>query len=126
MTNDELKQIAEDFTRGLLDSRTSDRMCLAVCMPLQGFLSFFGIETRIIEWDLEGRGEHFTLRLKDGNILDPTADQLTAPDNDTPMPAVYIGPAPRWYGRIVTTLPQDGCLLLTEYERQLLGNAVDL
>lgn len=64
-------------------------MCFAVCAPLQGLLSASGIET-----ELEGINfpevNHYFLRLPDGRILDPTADQFG-------LEPVYLGPMPLQY-----------------------------
>jgi hypothetical protein len=95
-----LRQIALDFRKGLLGDRTSASMCFIVCAPLQSYLAQLGIITGLLECyirDKEGNGHHhYFLLLQDGNILDPTADQFTRPD-DSPMPEVYIGELPAWY-----------------------------
>ena len=73
-------------------------MCLAVCAPLQGFLSLAGIDTTIVEAHF-AETNHVWLQLPDGRILDPTADQFG-------LDVVYIGPLPLSYStrqaRLVT------------------------
>jgi len=53
-----------------------------------------GYETTLIEGDF-GLTNHYWLRLTDGRIVDPTADQFSRPDRR--MPKIYIGPKPEWY-----------------------------
>lgn len=89
MTDKRLTRIAEDFRDGLLNGRHSRLMCFAVCAPLQSLLSISGIETELVEVEFPGIN-HFYLRLLDGRILDPTADQFD-------LPAVYLGPVPEKY-----------------------------
>ena len=63
-------------------------MCAVVCYPLSGYLSMIGIEAAIEEVDLQ-YSNHVFLRLADGRILDPTADQFNGPK-------VYLGVG-EWY-----------------------------
>jgi hypothetical protein len=91
----ELREIVTGFRGGVIGKRSSDRMCLAVCAPLQGLLSAFGYETELVEGDFE-HTNHYWLRLPDGRIIDPTADQFTTPTGAR-MPKVYIGELPEWY-----------------------------
>ena len=91
--------IALGFRRGLLGKGTSDDMCFIVCPPLQGYLSFLGYETELVEGYINDTNHHFWLRLPDGRIIDPTADQFMTPARE-PMPKVYIGPLPQWYRQI--------------------------
>ena len=95
MSDRELCKIASGVRRGILGKQSSDRMCLAVCLPLQGYLSFFcRLETELVEGDFD-HINHYWLKLPDGRILDPTADQFSTPER--PMPKVYLGPLPDWY-----------------------------
>jgi hypothetical protein len=88
MTDQELIEIATDFRAGILGSRPSTDMCFAVSAPLQGFLSaLYGIQTELEEVDF-GDTNHVWLRLGDGRVLDPTADQFG-------KSAVYLGEAYR-------------------------------
>ena len=90
-----LKNIARDFTKGLLDNKTSNRMCLAVCMPLASYLNLYGYNCKITEGKVNGL-EHFWITLPDNTIIDATADQFKKLDG-TPMPKVYVGSKPEWY-----------------------------
>lgn len=89
MTDKELKRIAAQFRDGILEGKSSAAMCFAICAPLQSFLSCGGFETELIEADFEDTN-HFWLRLPDGRILDPTADQFG-------LSPVYLGRLPTTY-----------------------------
>lgn len=94
MRSRELISIARQFRRGILGTRPSADMCMVVAAPLQGFLAaVYGIETVLVEVDF-GTTNHVYLRLPDGRILDPTADQFPG------MPDVYLGPWPELYERM--------------------------
>lgn len=91
MTDAELIQIASDFREGILDGRSSERMCAAVSWPIGAYLeSICGIETEAIEGDL-GHMNHVWLRLSDGRVLDATADQFNRLFPDLNLPSVYLG-----------------------------------
>lgn len=90
MSDEDLVKFAAEFREGILDGRPSRWMCSMVCMPLAGLLSINGVEAEVVVGDL-GEFNHVWLRLADGRVLDPTADQF----NDygfEPMPPVYLGP----------------------------------
>jgi len=70
-------------------------MCYMVCAPLQSFLEQEGKRTELIEGEVYGR-YHFWLRLPDGRIIDPTADQFFSSEGAI-MPKIYIGKQPLWY-----------------------------
>ncbi len=90
MTHAELKEAALEFREGILDGRPSDSMCFAVCAAFQGFLSACaGYEMELVEADFHFTN-HVWLKLPDGNILDPTADQFG-------FEPVYLGPLPEQY-----------------------------
>lgn len=92
-----LMEIVSEFRCGILQGRKSNLMCVAVCSPLEGYLlSIHGIETHAVSGTIDEM-EHFWLEMKDGRIIDPTADQFLKPDG-SPMPEVYIGKLPGWYG----------------------------
>lgn len=98
---DPLHRIVSGFRKGILGKRSSAAMCFAVCAPLQGYLSMLGYDAEMVEGkmrykDVGINSEHYWLRLSDGRIIDPTADQFKAPDGSQ-MPAVYIGEKPEWY-----------------------------
>ncbi len=86
MRDKKLAKICKAFRDGLLEKASSRLMCAVVCRPLAGFLSCVGIETEVefLEFDW---GNHMFLRLPDGRVLDPTADQF----RDLNLPPVYIG-----------------------------------
>jgi hypothetical protein len=86
----ELHALAADFRDGLLAGRGSAAMCFAVAAPLQGLLSMCGVEAEMVEGSFM-EWNHFWLRLPDGRVLDPTADQFNG-RLDEPLPPVYIGP----------------------------------
>ncbi len=86
MSDKKLIGICKAFRKGLLAGDSSCLMCLAVSAPLQGFLSVIGVETDLefVEFDW---GNHAFLKLPDGRVLDPTADQF----GDLNLPPIYIG-----------------------------------
>lgn len=91
-----LQRAAEGFRKGLLGKGSSKFMCRAVCMPLQGYLSVIGYETELVQGNVDLGDydmEHTWLKLVDGQILDPTADQF----DELGLPPVYIGPLPQAY-----------------------------
>jgi hypothetical protein len=99
MTDKELIKITGQFTKGLLGKRKSNGMCFAVSAPLQGYLSACGLETELIEGEIKiGKDihNHCWLKLPDGRILDPTANQFKTPDGKD-MPITYLGKKPKWY-----------------------------
>jgi len=90
MTDDDLLAFAAEFREGILDGRSSWMMCFAVSAPLATLLRLHGVDVELVEGDL-GEFNHVWLRLSDGRVLDPTADQF----NDfgfPPLPPVYLGP----------------------------------
>jgi len=94
-TDATLKRIARQFRKGLLGSRPSDLTCAMVCIPLQGYLSACGLNTELMEsYPLRGDiANHVWLRLPDGRVLDPTADQF-----GPQYPPVYIGDPLEFHG----------------------------
>jgi hypothetical protein len=96
MTIEELRQCVTDFRSGLLDGRSSENMCFAVCAPLESYLACCGLSLDLVEVQFDS-GNHFWLLarkdcapMKPGDILDPTADQYG-------LEPVYIGPIPAQY-----------------------------
>lgn len=90
MTDAELIECATEMRRGILGSQSSRWMCAAVAWPLQGYLSALcGIETEAVrvEIDMDVSCDHVFLRLPDGRVLDPTADQF----EELGLPPVYLG-----------------------------------
>ena len=93
MSKRELRRVVTSFRRGILGRRSSQSMCFVVCAPLQGWLSSCGLETDMMEADF-GETSHVWLRLTNGEIIDPTADQFG-------LEPVYIGPVPDVYHRMM-------------------------
>jgi hypothetical protein len=97
MNDQKLIQVCRAFREGLLDGASSEAMCFVVASSLSGFLSAHGVKTEVVEGSL-GVMNHFWLRLPDGRILDPTADQfntleLSPPLTSEILPDIYLGPA---------------------------------
>lgn len=103
MKRRELMKFVHNFRRGILNGCQSHRMCFAVCAPLQTLLSMAGVETELVEVDFMNAAadeaavpmNHVYLRLADGTIIDPTADQFSS--DVVKFPKVYIGPLPLQY-----------------------------
>ena len=90
MNDRQLVEVSREFRRGLLSCESSEMMCMIVSSALGGYLSaVFGIECEVEEVDF-GHTNHVWLKLADGRILDPTADQFG-------LPAVYLGEVPEKY-----------------------------
>jgi hypothetical protein len=93
-----LERIVSEFRQGILDADSSESKCYMVCAPLAGYLRCVGFEVKLVKGRIDGEdfeAGHFWLELPDGRIIDPTADQFSS--ESRPMPAVYIGPQPKWY-----------------------------
>jgi len=103
-----LHRLASTFTRGLLGKKRPHGNCFVVSYPLMGYLSFLGIETKLVQGWVDCNApehahnrrnnlhSHYWLALSDGRIIDPTASQF----NDRcgrRMRKVYVGPCPEWY-----------------------------
>jgi hypothetical protein len=94
-SDDEIIGIAREFRRGVLGDDPPDGRCAMVAWPLAGYLSFLGldgVETDGCDYpdDHPASTEwvnHVWIVLKDGRILDPTADQF-----DIGLPPIYLGP----------------------------------
>ena len=84
------------FRKGLLNGRDSDNCCFMVCAPLQGYLSFLGVQTKLVEGRFLGT-HHFWLEKLDGTVIDPTIDQFQKEGSPIKLPKVYIGPRKDWY-----------------------------
>ena len=75
MSDRKLLAVAKSFRKGILGKGSSCLMCMAVSLPLQGWLSALGVETNLELVNLDWCNHAF-LRLPDGRVLDPTADQF--------------------------------------------------
>jgi hypothetical protein len=91
MTDAELIEFAMSFREGILDGTPSDMMCAAVSWPLAALLRCSGMDCTTEEAkDIPtcfGTCNHVWIRLADGRVLDPTADQF----GEQYLP-VYLGP----------------------------------
>jgi hypothetical protein len=90
MSDARLVKFATAFREGVLDGRPSWMMCFAISAPLAGLLEAHGVRAELCESDL-GEWNHVWLRLADGRVLDPTADQFNELFGYE-MPPVYLGP----------------------------------
>lgn len=91
MTDSELRRICQEFRKGILGNRSSEMQCAKVSYPLSGYLRFLGVENRIVE----GTRGHVWIELKDGRIIDATANQFNG--RWTKFHKVYIGPLPEFH-----------------------------
>lgn len=89
MTDEKLIAYVQAFRDGILEGRPSDRACYMVCAPLEGLLKFEGVKCRLAE-GVVGDINHVWLVLRDGRVLDPTADQFNT--TRVTLPPVYLGP----------------------------------
>jgi hypothetical protein len=89
MTDREIIKIVKEFTKGVLGKRGTTDMCYAVCLPLQAYLAFGGIECSLTEGEVN-EYHHFWITMKDGRIIDPTADQFGFEN-------IYLKPQPPHY-----------------------------
>ena len=77
MTDEELIAFVREFREGILNGRSSEGMCAAVCWPLVVLLNLYGVQCESVETDLSQRddcepGNHIWIKLSDGRALDPT------------------------------------------------------
>lgn len=98
MTHKQLKSYAASFRRGLLGRRASTDMCFMATAPLTPLLQMAGVACELVEGKCYGH-HHFFIRLADGTIVDPTADQF-----GRGLPKVYVGPMTDVY---TTQAPQS-------------------
>ena len=92
---DKILQIVKGFREGVMGDLSSNSRCFMVCYSLVGYLNFSGYQCNLIQGCI-GDWEHFWIKLPDGSIIDPTADQFNCPDG-SPMPQIYYGDKPKWY-----------------------------
>src|SRR6266849_4075219 len=85
----ELIQCAAEWRESMIEDNAFGEdgsawlMCFVICAPLQGYLSFLGLDTQLKEGIVKlppgseaEHVEHTWLQLSDGRVLDPTADQF--------------------------------------------------
>jgi len=95
MTDKEIIRLTREFKKGLMGKRNTKSMCFVVTFPLQGYLSFCGLKTKLVEGEIktnEGIWNHYWLKLPDGRILDPTADQF-----NNNLSEIYLGNKSNYY-----------------------------
>jgi hypothetical protein len=90
----QLLEFAFSFREGALDGRSSASMCAAVCWPLAALLRHEGVQCETFESDLSEElglpfANHVWIKLADGRVLDPTADQFNRWGYS--FPTVYLG-----------------------------------
>ena len=94
MTDKQLVNCARAFRKGILaPGGDPSMMCFAVCAPLSGLLAASGFPAHEETVDFNESApcaNHTWIRLEDGRILDPTADQFG-------LEAIYLGPVPELY-----------------------------
>ncbi len=79
MNDAEIISLVKEFTKGILDNKSTTDMCYMVCSPLASYLSMCGIECMLTEGNIihcDNELHHFWITLSDGRIIDPTADQF--------------------------------------------------
>jgi hypothetical protein len=100
----ELSNYTREFRDAVLQGSSSEWMCVALSAPLHAAFQARGIPSQLVVSDL-GFCDHIFLRLPDGQVLDPTADQFNWCSLQK-LPGVYLGPpaaihegAQPWAGR---------------------------
>jgi len=91
MTDAELIDFVTDFREGILDGGSSHGKCAMVCWPLTTLLCMSGVPCESVDPDMEEMN-HVWIRLADGRVLDPTADQFNEIYPEENFPPVYLGP----------------------------------
>ena len=89
MTDEELIEFSLEFRKGILGEYPSNYMCYAISAPLLSLLNIYGINGDLEESDL-GECNHIYIRLSDGRVLDPSADQFNWCSREE-LPSVYLG-----------------------------------
>lgn len=101
MTDKKLIKITTQFTKGIIGKDTTKGKCFMVCSALQSYLTIMDVKCKLIKGVIKVKSEkeiwnHFWLKLNDGRILDPTADQFLNPDGSTRQ-MVFLDMKPNWY-----------------------------
>ncbi len=95
ISDKELKKICMGFRRGIIGKKSSEDRCAEVSFALQGYLSWLGLETKVVEGDVNSIDQiefdcnHLWLELSDGRVIDLTADQFNTGLRE--FPKVHIG-----------------------------------
>jgi hypothetical protein len=91
-----LLRTVTQFRKGMIGDYSSRDWCFAISSALCGYLSaIHGYHCELVSGKV-GRYHHSWIQLKDGRIIDATADQFKNPNGES-MPPVYIGKKPEWY-----------------------------
>lgn len=107
---------AREFREAVLQGCSSERMCVALSAPLHAAFHARGTASELVIADL-GECEHVFLRLADGLVLDPTADQFN-PFSREKLPGVYLGaPALIHQGAVPWPGGQEWHALMAELKR---------
>lgn len=107
---------AREFRETILQGCSSERMCVALSAPLHAVFRARGTESELVITDL-GECEHVFLRLADGLVLDPTADQFNQLSREK-LPGVYLGaPALIHQGAVPWPGGQEWHALMAELKR---------
>lgn len=93
MNSKQLKKFVTKFREGILQGRSPDSMCFAVCWPLMGVLWGMGIHCDMLTFQFP-HSNHVILSVN-GIIIDPTADQFK--HLDPSLDGVVVGPMPEIY-----------------------------
>lgn len=89
MTDNELTKYATEFRAAIIGDASSAWWCAGISAPLCSAFLALGQTVEIVECDL-GYCTHVFLRLPNGRVLDPTADQFNWCSR-VELPGVYLG-----------------------------------
>lgn len=98
-TDEEIRDIAKKFVKGLLSKKSTTDMCYLVCQPLQAYLYFLNVDCKLTEGEIKFAGNewhHFWITLADGRIIDPTANQFIK-NSGIRMKNLYVREKPYYY-----------------------------
>lgn len=100
MKERELLSLVKKYREVILKGKSSKHKCYAISKPLSELLNNMGILCELTRGYYDGgkenHGQHDWITLKDGRIIDATADQFKKPDGSD-MPEIYFGEKPEWY-----------------------------
>jgi hypothetical protein len=89
MNDKQLVKFTAAFKRGILGKSSSDGACFMVCAPLVSLLNLHGVAAELVNRKM-GNGNHYWIKLADGRVLDPTAEQFNN-RSVSQWPPVYLG-----------------------------------